>query len=963
MPGVYEYIIQMQDRTSGTLQKLTGSSFEAVQKFVTLQDKIDTLKRTTGDFGNSIYNLKQKIDILQQERDLIDPSNLTKIRQYNKEISSLSRTINKLENTSGGKFKTYAKDAFAQISGAGLMTNPLVMAGAGVAAVGKLSVSWEEGMAKINATAQLPQKELDKLDKTIKKLGVDAGANLQRVPDAYEKILSQTGDVALSTDILDKALKGAKAGFTDIDVVAGAVAQSLSAIGKENTNAQEVLDTLFAAKRVGAGEFADFARYVPTLVSAGQNVGASWKETAGMFAYMTGKGQEAGNAAMYIQNAFTALGKSEITGGLKKAGVNVFDQEGKMKSVVDIFTDLSKLTKTMSDQQKSDFFEKIGLRDMQAKAAFSILTGETDKLRTSIEATANASGELQKALDNTNNTGNKLREGWAKVQGIGESLGGIVLTLLNPALDILNGILSGVAYVIEGVGSVWNWWTQKLREGNPWIAGLTILVAGLTTALIAHNLWLKKDVAWTAIVTATKKTWAAVTGFVTGTVKALNVALANTPLDWIAAGITAVIAIYAIWQRKVNSVAQAQKTLNGVESEAWKSIAERKVQLDALTKIVSDNTRSLEDRQKALTELQRLYPKEYEFLTTQNALTGKAIELKEKLIDKLLQEAKVRAAQDKLTELAKQELEFQTDPDKSAATLMQKLGNFALSQGSLPVYELYNAQSGVNNLNNGLDEIKKKREALEGFLKNSGALEINIGGDGGNRETTGGDVSDLLAKLGKTKKGKKDSGLSLGLPQDYNQTNTYAAITTKLGVKPPVTDPEQKPDEKPVKSIATRVDEINTSLKKIAASIAVPVVMAAGASQANASQLMPVNNTFTQITETTEKVHAPVTQTEANTYNAFDNRLLREENNLYRNVTNSAESYDNSTSIVDNTGKDASTRYSTVNNTTNDQGRTIHIDRFTDKIEIHVTGQDAPREVADQIRTEVERALAEIFNV
>ena len=37
----------------------------------------------------------------------------------------------------------------------------------------------------------------------------------------------------LSTDILDKSLKGARAGFTGIDIVAGAVAQSLSAIGKE----------------------------------------------------------------------------------------------------------------------------------------------------------------------------------------------------------------------------------------------------------------------------------------------------------------------------------------------------------------------------------------------------------------------------------------------------------------------------------------------------------------------------------------------------------------------------------------------------------------------------------------------------------------------------------------------------------------------------------------------------------
>ena len=102
----------------------------------------------------------------------------------------------------------------------------------------------------------------------------------------------------------------------------------------------------------GLGEFADFARYIPGLVAAGQNIGAGWKETAGLFSYMTGKGQEAGQSAMYIQNAFTALGKSDITSGLAKAGVNVFDQEGKVRSMLDIFTDLSKVTKAMSNPAK-----------------------------------------------------------------------------------------------------------------------------------------------------------------------------------------------------------------------------------------------------------------------------------------------------------------------------------------------------------------------------------------------------------------------------------------------------------------------------------------------------------------------------------------------------------------------------------------------------------------------------------
>ncbi len=1069
MPGIYEYTLLMQDRASGTLQKLSGSSYEAVQKFVTLQDRIDTLKRSSGDFGNSIDTLKQRIDILQQERDLIDPENLTKIRQYNREIQTLSTRINNLENTTGGRFKTYLKDAFSQIPGANLLTNPLILAGAGVTAAGKLAVSWEEGMAKINATAQLPQAELDKLGKTIKKLGIEAGVNLSKVPDAYEKILSQTGDVALSTDILDKALKGAKAGFTDVDIVSGAVAQSLSAIGKENTNAQEVLDTLFAAKRVGAGEFGDFARYVPGLVAAGKNIGVIWKETAGAFAYMTGKGNDAASSAMYIQNAYSALGKSDITDGLKKAGVNVYDG-GKLRSIVDIFTDLSKVTQAMNDQQKSDFFEKIGLRDQQAKAAFSILTDETSKLQEAMNATANASGELQAALDNTDNIGNKLKTTWAQLQGIGETFGNGVITLLNPVLDILNGLLSGIAWTIEGVGSVWSWWTNMLIDGNPWIVGLTVLIGGLSAAVAAHTLWMKHDVLWTKITITAKKTWAAVTGFVSGAIKALNATLATTPFGWILAGVGAVIAVYTIWHKKISDVTIAQRTMSKIENEAWKSIAERKVKLEALTKIISDSSRAENDRAKALTELQRLYPKDFEHLTTQNALTGKAIELKQKLIDKLFQEAKVRAAQDKLTELEKQRFDLLNDSEKSDASLFQQIGNSFLAGGNALLTQSLNMQSSAKNLTEGLNQIDKKSETLRKFLESSNALEVIVGG---NENGGGGTGGNLNLNLG-------SDSLSLGIPQNYNANGAYAAITSKLGGKSASESDKQSPTETPVRSIAARVDDISVSLRKIAASVAIPVALSVGVANASAasetmiqnhansmidqryevgqinnhasydysrnltdlsnkisktsnlsnittndysrsvadssnrisntnnlSKVVATDNSrkVSELSQRFEQTSSAVSNEKNSLYNkvsggatydysrtvsdssnrisntnnlskvvATDNSrkiselsqlfeqtssaVSNEENNLFRNIQSTALAYENSSST--NNNETFSSKAETVSQS---HSRVIHIDRFTDKIEIHVTGQDAPREVADRIRDEVEKALAEILNV
>jgi len=299
------------------------------------------------------------------------------------------------------KLKVGLNSITSSIPGADFLTNPYVAATAAIGFASKASMSFDEGMAKINTTAQLTNPQLEQLRDNIIDIGVEQGAkNLYALPEAYEKIISQTGDVIQSQDILKSSIKGSKAGFTEQSVVADALAQSLSLIGKENANAQEVLDTFFAAKRVGAGEFKDFANYMPNLIASGKALGITYKDVAGQFAYMTGKGFAAEKSATLLENAYTALGKSDIQKGLKNAGVNIFDEKGAMRSFDKIFPELQKKLAGMSDNKKSNFLESIGLRDAQAKSAFMALSSDSAKLKESLIATNNSAGDTEKAFEN-----------------------------------------------------------------------------------------------------------------------------------------------------------------------------------------------------------------------------------------------------------------------------------------------------------------------------------------------------------------------------------------------------------------------------------------------------------------------------------------------------------------------------------------------------------------------------------
>lgn len=326
-----------------------------------------------------------------------------------------------------------------------MATNPYVLAGAGIGAVGMglkkatdLAVGFETGMAKVNATAQLGGRNLELLKDRLVDIGSDSGGNFERIPDAYEKILSQTNKVNLSLDIMEEAVKGAKAGFTDIDVVGGALARTISIVGEKNTTAGEVMDTLFKAKQLGAGEFSDFAQFLPQLIAAGHNLSISFKDTAGMFAYMTGKGQSATDTAMLMENAFSALQKKQVIEGFAKQGMSLFNVNGTRKNIKDVFLQLGEVMGKMTDFQKTEFLIKLNMHDAQARNAFSVLTGDAEKLTKTMEGVNNAIGETNKQLDVT---GNHNRE-WGSIADEWKSWGVATGDILLPAIDEVTKSLS-----------------------------------------------------------------------------------------------------------------------------------------------------------------------------------------------------------------------------------------------------------------------------------------------------------------------------------------------------------------------------------------------------------------------------------------------------------------------------------------------------------------------------------------
>jgi TP901 family phage tail tape measure protein len=764
MADTLEYILSLNDQISSKLQKIGVTSDNALNKFSKLQRQArDTTKLLT-DMGGSVGSLRAKLELLKSEKEWIPSSNLTSIRKYNSEIKKLEKEIVHLDTINGSVFKRNLKDAISNIPFSNLLTNPVALAGGALFGAGKMAMNFDEGMSKINTTAQLSQPMLAKLKNELIDMGVNAGADLSAVPTAFEKILSQTGDVKLSTDILGQSLKGAKAGFTDQTVVADALAQSLSLIGKENTNAKEVLDTFFAAKRVGAGEFKDFAQYMPNLISSGQALGVSFKETAGSFAYMTGKGFSAERSAVLMENAFSALGKVDIRKNLKDAGVNVFDKKGSIRSMTDIFSDLKKRMNGMSDEGKSSFLAKMGLVDKEARSAFVVMTSDTNKLASSIKDVTNAQGEADRAFNLSQNGQQKLAMLWAKIQAIGIKLGGVVSTILIPVLDVLT-------WTVGGLVDVFNWFKNGISDGDPLVITLASSIAVLTIALnaskialMAQNLWLNvlliKEKAHEILLRAkTAFMWLynGATKAVTAATWLWNIALEANPIGAVIVAIIAAVGLVYALSQAFSSLSAKEKLDNAVKDKMIEKTAEQRAELELLFNQLKKAKKGSDEYNQTLKDLEAMQPGIIEKYNLQGGKMADIVAAQKEMISNIENIAKAEAYK----EIAKESYKEAFKKQATGPTGFQKFQNF-MSAGmelgtNMNKLEVAGAQTQAKLATEGLAKLQSStayKNAVGAMPNKIGSPSVpgsNLGietGTGTGKATTGSKTNESIATGG-----------------------------------------------------------------------------------------------------------------------------------------------------------------------------------------------------------------------
>ena len=122
-------------------------------------------------------------------------------------------------------------------------------------------------------------------------------------------------------------------------------------------------------------------------------------------------------------------------------------------------------------------------------------------------------------------------------------------------------------------------------------------------------------------------------------------------IDWVKGLFTA--------KEAIDTTAEAQKMVNDAMMQGAKDAQREKVQLDLLYKSATDVTKPMEERRKAVDELQRIYPGYLGNMEDEDILAGKAADAYTKLSEELLRAARAKAAMNKITENQEKLLELE----------------------------------------------------------------------------------------------------------------------------------------------------------------------------------------------------------------------------------------------------------------------------------------------------------------
>ena len=316
----------------------------------------------------------------------------------------------------GGKIKS-GLGAMAKVGAAAIGAASTATVAFGKSAV-DAGIKFDSSMAQVAATMGKTVDEIQNLRVFAQEMGSTTAFSASQAADALNYMALAGYNADTSIEMLPNVLNLAAAGGIELATASDMVTDASSALGLSLDDTKIMINQMAVASSRTNTSVAQLGEAILTVGGTAKNLRGGTQELTQVLGLMADNGIKASESGTHLRNIMLAMTPSTdaAVAAFEELGLKTYDDTGKLRSMSDIFGDLSAAMDGMTDEKKtqilSDIFNKTDLSAVNALVStnaerwteVSEAIGNSDKAAEKMAATQldNLAGDItlfQSALE------------------------------------------------------------------------------------------------------------------------------------------------------------------------------------------------------------------------------------------------------------------------------------------------------------------------------------------------------------------------------------------------------------------------------------------------------------------------------------------------------------------------------------------------------------------------------------
>ena len=511
------------------------------QKIGDTQNKLKVLKQQQAQMDAKGVD-KNSAEYRKLQREIVTTE--SKLKTFKAQLKSVG---NANLTALGNKFKAVGK---AMTSAGKTMsryvTAPLV-------AVGAMSLKaggdFDTAMSQVAATSGKTVDEIGELRDFAKEMGATTAFSAKQAAEGLNYMALAGYDAETSMKTLPTVLNLAAAGAMDLGAASDMVTDAQTALGLSIDETVTMVDQMALTSSKSNTSVSQLGEAILKIGPTAKMMAGGTKELNSVLGVLADNGIKGSEAGTHLRNILLSLSKTGAVDAFHEMGVEVYDAEGNMRNLTEIFPELQEAMSGLTSEERtgllSELFNKTDLA-----AVNSLLDTSTDRWIELGDAIDGAAGSAEKMADTQLNN----------MQGS--------LTILKSALEgagiaISDVLAPFVKQLAEWITNLVTWFNNLSPGMQQFIVAIGAIVAAIGPLLIIFGTLAS---AIGSIITFVGTIGPALSGV------GAAIAALSGPIGWVIAGIAAAIAIGVALYKNWDIIKAKAIEVKDKVVEAWNNL-------------------------------------------------------------------------------------------------------------------------------------------------------------------------------------------------------------------------------------------------------------------------------------------------------------------------------------------------------------------------------------------------------